>query len=350
VKKSTVAILIMCAVQTPGFPQIRNFSQEGGTAFQRQNWRKWIQRCVYCANVGYIDFSKAVIGRAVAMISLFDMMMNMQNGEAFRELSRQFRLSQKQTQAAIEALLPAFSQGLKRNAHDPYDAGRLMSAFASGQYSQFFDNPTEAFTPFGMQQGNDVLGQLFGSKDLSRAIAQQAAQATGIAQETFKQMLPALASLIMGGLHKQSIGQFGSTQPVGSVNPMMDFMQQMMRQSGVGDFANRPAQGEPAGVNPFDNPFVQAFQQMMRTGAMPAKDTSLANPFASFFEEMMKAASPPGPPHSEKPATNPSGRPRNPYDDIFGKMFESGREVRDQYQEGMEKIFDQYLAGIKKEQ
>ena len=42
-----------------------------------------------------------------------------QNGQAVELMARQFNLSQQQAQLAMEALMPAFSQGLKRNASDP---------------------------------------------------------------------------------------------------------------------------------------------------------------------------------------------------------------------------------------
>ena len=58
-----------------------------------------------------------------------------------------------------------------------------------------------------MAEGNGILGHLFGSKDLSRAVASQAAQATGIGQQVLQQMLPVIASMIMGGLFKQSTNQ-----------------------------------------------------------------------------------------------------------------------------------------------
>ncbi|RUW79535.1 hypothetical protein EOA29_23925, partial [Mesorhizobium sp. M1E.F.Ca.ET.063.01.1.1] len=49
-----------------------------------------------------------------------------------------------------------------------------------------------------------------------------------------------------------------------------------------------------------------------------------------------------------QPQTNPSGRPRNPFDDIFGKMFETGAQQRDEYQKGMETIFDQFKRGMER--
>jgi hypothetical protein len=47
-----------------------------------------------------------------------------------------------------------------------------------------------------------------------------------------------------------------------------------------------------------------------------------------------------------QPRANPSGRPSNPYDDIFGKMFETGAKQRDDYQKGVESIFDPFKRGM----
>lgn len=137
------------------------------------------------------------------MPTLFDLL-NSQNGAAMQALAQQFNLSQQQAQSALEALLPAFSQGLKRNAADPYGIGAFLSALSTGQHAQYFDNPMAAFSPKGTAEGNGILGHLFGSKDLSRAVAAQAAQATGIGQQVLQQMLPAIAAMLMGGMFKQS--------------------------------------------------------------------------------------------------------------------------------------------------
>ena len=99
------------------------------------------------------------------------MLANAQNGNAMDMLARQFNLSQQQAQSAVEALLPAFSQGLKRNASDPYGIGAFMSAMASGQHAKYFEDAQKAFSPQGVDEGNGILGHLFGSKDLSRAVA-----------------------------------------------------------------------------------------------------------------------------------------------------------------------------------
>ena len=49
-----------------------------------------------------------------------------------------------------------------------------------------------------------------------------------------------------------------------------------------------------------------------------------------------------------RPQPNPSGRPRNPYDDLFGEMFETGRKTQDEYLRGLQGVFDQFLKGMEK--
>src|SRR6185312_13769164 len=123
-----------------------------------------------------------------AMLPLFDMLANAQNGKGMEALARQYNLSMQQTQAAVEALLPAFSQALKQNTSDPYGVGAFLTAMASGQHAKYFDNPSNAFSPAGLAEGNGILGHLFGSKELSRAVADQAAAVSGVSQEVLKQM------------------------------------------------------------------------------------------------------------------------------------------------------------------
>ena len=54
-----------------------------------------------------------------------------------------------------------------------------------------------------VRQGNDVLGQIFGSKDVSRTVAQDAASRSGLDPGLLKKMLPLLAMLVAGFLAKR---------------------------------------------------------------------------------------------------------------------------------------------------
>lgn len=330
------------------------------------------------------------------MPTLFDMLAQAQNGNGMQALAQQYGLSMQQTQAAVAALLPAFSQGLQRNTADPYGLGAFMTAMASGQHAKYFEDATRAFSPQGVDEGNGILGHLFGSKDLSRAVASQAAQASGVSQQILQQMLPTIASMVMGGLFKQTTNQMQAAGGLGGGNnPLGEIIEQMMRQSGMQAPAPQPRQA-PQPQNPMDNPLGKVLQDMFGGGAPQPQsqqqptpnsygDNPLGkvlqdmfgggapqpqpsqpqqtqspygdNPLGKIFEEMLRQGGggfggggqpapqqPQAPPQRQtpQPQTNPSGRPRNPFDDLFGKMFETGAQQRDEYQKGVETIFDQF--------
>ena len=293
------------------------------------------------------------------MMPLYDMMMNAQNGEALRAMAKQFGLNEAQMEQAMAALMPAFSTGLKRNAANPMDMSNFLSALASGNHVQYFENMQNAFSPQGMQDGNGILGHLFGSKQVSRAVAAQAEAATGIGQEVFKQMLPVLASSIMGGLFKQSTGQAtrqSQAGAMGGANPIGDLISEMMRQ-GMGGAQAKPAPK----ASPMDNPLGQILEGMF--GGATQRQTPQAgsnpfggNPLGQIFQDMLGGAmgggqtrQAPEPEQQPDPDRMPSGRERNPYDDLFGQMFDSGKEVQKGYQTNMESIFDQYLQGMNRQ-
>lgn len=305
------------------------------------------------------------------MLPLMDMMTRGADGTMLEMIGRQYGLSTTQAEQAIAALMPAFSQGLKRNAHDPYGFTRFLDALSSGRHAAYYDNPPEALSSGGMAEGNAILGHLFGSKELSRAVAAQAAQATGISQSILKSMLPALAPMIMGGLFKQLNGQMGGkaqaeTNPLGQMleqmagggmtggvgNPWGKMLEQMM--GGAPKSADQPASG---------NPWGQMMEQMMRGGG----GGSMAdNPLGQIFNDMLRGGRPAEAPREDMPPEamppeeghRPEAAPQYPPEtgdpakgglgDLFGEMFDTGVNMQRDYQKNMESVFDQFLQGMKR--
>ncbi|MDZ7823614.1 MAG: DUF937 domain-containing protein [Ahrensia sp.] len=308
------------------------------------------------------------------MLPLIEMLTKAQNGDGMSAIAQQFGLSPEQTRAAIEALAPAFSTGLKRNAADPAGVAGFLQALAGGNHAQYFDNLENAFQPQGMAEGNGILGHLFGSKEVSRAVANQASAATGIGSEILKQMLPVIASAVMGGLFKQTTQPQAFGASGGNGNILGQVIEQMMKQSGAatsGQAQNR--QSSPRNPNPLDNPFGKILQDMFGGGqsqgqAQPRQQAPAPaptpnpfdpanNPLGKIFEEMLggRRQSQPQPqarkdtrqsPNCEteqQPTRQPS---KNPYEDLFGDMFETGKQQQDTYRQSVESIFDQYLDGM----
>ena len=114
-----------------------------------------------------------------------------------------------------DALLPAILGGFKKQAQSGgglEGLGGLIGQLGGGGLldSVLGSQPTP------VQQGNDVLGQIFGSKDVSRTVAGQAATQTGIDSGILKQMLPILAMMVAGYMAKQG-GQSGESGGLGGM-------------------------------------------------------------------------------------------------------------------------------------
>ncbi len=278
------------------------------------------------------------------MLPLFDMMLQAQNGKAMEAMSKQFGLAQEQVTQGIAALMPAFATGFKRTASDPNDFGQLMSAMMSGNYSQYFEDLPKAFTPEGIADGNALLGQIFGSKDVSRAIAAQAAQISGIGQDVLKQMLPAMATAMMGGLMKQNMGQLPNIGDFWKNQSQANMIEQWMSTMGMHPKPKAPE------ATLFDNPFMQSFQAMMsgQSAGKTASNPFTANPFIEMFTSMM--AKP-----AEKTGDAKEASTQKPAEDdgiktLVNSMFDSGLEVQKNYQKNMDNIFDGYMNAMKPKQ
>jgi hypothetical protein len=80
------------------------------------------------------------------MPSLYEVLDNAHDGEGIAALSRQFGLTPTQTQAAVAALLPAISTGLKQSTATLDGLGNLFSLIGQHQYLPgMYDDPKAAF-------------------------------------------------------------------------------------------------------------------------------------------------------------------------------------------------------------
>ena len=137
-------------------------------------------------------------------LNLLDMIMQSQGGKVAHNAGSQYGLNAKQSQSAIAALLPAISSALKQNTNKPQGLGALLGALQGGQHEQYLDQADVYARPEARDQGNAILGHLFGSKDVSRAVASHAAKKSGIGADVLKKMLPMVAMMAMGSLSKQT--------------------------------------------------------------------------------------------------------------------------------------------------
>ena len=162
-------------------------------------------------------------------MDLLSMVLHAGGGDAVRKLAQNFGLDESQISSAITNLLPALGQGLARNASNPSGLESLMCALSSGGHDRYIDNPETLGSESTIQDGNGILGHILGSKEVSRAVARNAATKTGMGEDILKKMLPVVAAMAMGALSKQSSAPasqaVGSTQtPAGPMGLLGQFL------------------------------------------------------------------------------------------------------------------------------
>lgn len=275
------------------------------------------------------------------MLPLFELMMKAENGKALEALGRQFNLAQEQTAQAVAALMPAFSAAFKRQSGTPFDFMKLMQQAASGNYATYFEDLTRAFTPKGMSDGQAALGAIFGSEEIAKAVADQAARFTGLSQDVMKQMMPALADTMMGGLIKQMTGQLnmGASANPFSADGMMQMQRQWLETLGLAPRKPDPMEAQMKAM--FDNPFTQAMQSMFSGQQQKPAETDPFgfNPMMKAFQEMMagKPQQAPEPKAEEEPEAA-----ADPYGSFINRMFDTGLEVQKSYQQSLDSILESW--------
>jgi hypothetical protein len=118
-------------------------------------------------------------------------------------MARELGVSETQAASGAEALLPAILGGFKRQAQAQpaglEGLGGLLQQLGGGGLLDEVLAPQ----PTDVRRGNDVLGQIFGSPDVSRTVAQHASSQSGLDASLLKKMLPMLAMLVGGFIARQ---------------------------------------------------------------------------------------------------------------------------------------------------
>jgi hypothetical protein len=133
-------------------------------------------------------------------MDLLQTILNAQNGTAVDQIGQQLGLDRAQTVNAIQGLMPALAGGLAKNASAPDGLAGLEAALTGGGHARYLEYPAVLAQPEAIEDGNGILGHLFGTKEVSRQVAANASAQTGIGADVLKKMLPMVASLAMAAL------------------------------------------------------------------------------------------------------------------------------------------------------
>jgi hypothetical protein len=120
--------------------------------------------------------------------------------------------------------------GFQRNMSDQQGLDGLLSALGGGQHQRYVDDTDALGRAETVDDGNGILGHVFGSKEVSRQVASRAAEQTGIGADVLKGMLPVIAAMMMGSMSQQvsrpsaqaGVGSSSGDALLGMLTPMLD--------------------------------------------------------------------------------------------------------------------------------
>ncbi len=118
-------------------------------------------------------------------------------------MAKELGINESMAQAGAAALLPAILGGFKKTTQAQPNGveglGGLLGQLGGGGLldSVLGSKPTP------VEQGNNILGNIFGSKEVSRTVAAGAEQQSGISSDVLKKMLPVVAMMVAGYMAKQ---------------------------------------------------------------------------------------------------------------------------------------------------
>ncbi len=137
-------------------------------------------------------------------MNIMDMVLGEQNASAINQMAKSLGLGTTETKNVVEQLLPVLSRGLQRNTTQEDGMEALVRALSSGNHQRYIDQSEVLTLPDTVEDGNSILGHIFGSKDVSRNVAAYAEKQTGVSSSIIKKMLPMVAALAMGALGKRA--------------------------------------------------------------------------------------------------------------------------------------------------
>lgn len=310
----------------------------------------------------------------VKMTDFFDWLTVGDSGLGADRLADAFKLSQREVRQTTEALAPAFTLALQRAMLDPAAWTELSHRFLPFMDGTTMPGAETARSP----AAKDLADALFGSRDISNAVARKVSLASGIAPDTVEKLMRNLSIMTMQTMVKMMLANVARNQPEGLAdgNYPAAIAEMMRRGANAMEAMGRPSDsqrrrqpGFPCGAGsdylaglfadalngklPFMPPVAEAAERPSSTSRRASGDTQPASGFTPFqpFETMMEGFArgmqsgdgvATGEPESQAPAPEPEATPANTFDDLA----RAGQKMQDDYARQMTELFQRFQGGL----
>jgi len=153
-------------------------------------------------------------------------------------MAKELGINESVAQAGAAALLPAILGGFKKTTQAQPSGleglGGLLGQLGGGGLL----DSVIGTKPTPVNQGNQILGQIFGSKDVSRTVAAGAEKQSGINSGLLKKMLPVVAMMAAGYMAKQGGDSSGGGGLGGLIGGLLGGGSQASSGGGLGGLAS----------------------------------------------------------------------------------------------------------------
>ncbi len=216
-------------------------------------------------------------------MQILDIVRASQGGALNDTLANAFGLEPKAAEKVSGGLVDELSRALERNTLNRGGVSDLIEMVGQGGHTKYLEPDADLASPQAKQDGNALLAQILGTKHQSRSVAARVGRQTGIAPNIIEKMLPAIASIMMGGVEKQVGGQLGElTQRFGGDTSLAP--QQPLPVPGDSmDYGGRQSAGSRR--SPFDD-----LSDMIRRGGRTSQSggPTVNNPNGSMLGKMVR--------------------------------------------------------------
>ncbi len=144
-----------------------------------------------------------------------DILLGSGNGALVNEVAKKAGLDEQSATDLLKTLGSSMMGSVKgRVQSQRHDSDTLEDLIKNSRYANAIDNPHEHLNDSSMvENGNDLLRHITGSKEASREIAAQVGQKTGVNPSIIKSLLPMLAPFVIGALGKGMMGGGSAPAP-----------------------------------------------------------------------------------------------------------------------------------------
>lgn len=171
-------------------------------------------------------------------MDLLEILKSAGGNKSLESMGRQLGIGGADTGRLVGALAPALLKGLQNQTRSAETLQGLERALASGRHQRYLDDPDQLSAPETKTDGDKILGHLFGSKDVSRSVANDAANSTGIDASLIRKALPILAGLAMGAMSKRAKTASGQL-PSGGIGELLGSLAGTSTAGGLGDLLEK---------------------------------------------------------------------------------------------------------------